>query len=169
MTVSRVLRPLAPALLAVAVVSVSGCSWFHKGQPRGDYKLSPQERPLEVPPDLNMPSTAGAMQVPSPEAGSAAPAQAPSSSAFTAAGTRDEVFTKLGTSLGGIDGVAITSKAQILGTYEVSYQGASFLVRVTDGQQGALVSAVDARGLAANGPEATRLMATLKNQLGGGH
>ncbi|MFT4197556.1 MAG: hypothetical protein QM601_06555 [Pseudoxanthomonas sp.] len=166
MSVSRLARPLAPALLALAVLSVSGCFWFHKG-PRGDYLLSEQERPLEVPPDLNQPNTAGAMQVPSTATGATAtPAQA--SSTFAVAGSRDEVFTKLGTSLGGIDGATVTSQAQLLGTYEVSYQGASFLLRVTAAEAGgATVSAVDARGLPANGPEVTRLMATLKNRLGG--
>ena len=57
---SSLVRPLALVLL---VVSVAGCSWFKKGA-KGDYALAPEARPLEVPPDLNLPNTSGAMQVP---------------------------------------------------------------------------------------------------------
>ena len=63
---SPFLRPLAFAVLAIAVLGVSGCKWFKKGNP--DYALSAEARPLEVPPDLNLPNTAGAMKLP-PAAG----------------------------------------------------------------------------------------------------
>jgi uncharacterized lipoprotein len=63
MRVSRLSRVVVPVVLAISIVGLSGCKWFHKG-PKGDYALSEQERPLEVPPDLNLPNTAGAMQVP---------------------------------------------------------------------------------------------------------
>ena len=59
---SSVLRPLSLAVLAVAVVGVSGCKWFKKDSP--EYAMSEETRPLEVPPDLNLPSTAGAMKLP---------------------------------------------------------------------------------------------------------
>ncbi|HYM85835.1 MAG TPA: hypothetical protein VET30_03785, partial [Pseudoxanthomonas sp.] len=55
------LRPLALAALAIAVLGAGGCKWFRKGNP--DYALSAETRPLEVPPDLNLPSTAGAMKL----------------------------------------------------------------------------------------------------------
>ena len=71
---SSLVRPLALVLL---VVSVAGCSWFKKGA-KGDYALAPEARPLEVPPDLNVPNTSGAMQVPNvgpaASAGAATPA-----------------------------------------------------------------------------------------------
>ena len=63
---SSILRPLSLAVLAVAVLGVSGCKWFKKGSP--DYAMSEETRPLEVPPDLNLPSTAGAMKLPPSEA-----------------------------------------------------------------------------------------------------
>lgn len=169
MRASRVTRPLALVLLASAVVAASGCSWFRKG-PRGDYALSPEQRPLEVPPDLNLPSTAGAMQIPPPAtAQPAAGATAPSGVGFNIAnGTRDEVFARVGSALEELEGVQIASKAQLLGTYDVAYQGANFLVRISAAGSGAYVSAVDPRGTPATGAAPNKLMAELKQALGGG-
>ncbi|WP_175485525.1 hypothetical protein [Pseudoxanthomonas sp. GM95] len=153
----------------MSIVGLSGCKWFHKG-PKGDYALEAQARPLEVPPDLNVPSTAGAMQVPTVAAGAAASGAAPAAantSGFNVAGKRDDVFAKLGVALGTVDGLTIASSAQLLGSYDISYQGVSFLVRVSEIASGVYVSAVDPRGVPANGPESTRLMAELKNKLGG--
>jgi len=166
---SSLSRPLALALLAVAVTGVSGCKWVSKGA-KGDYALSPEARPLEVPPDLNLPSTAGAMQI--PQAGSSQPAAtasgaapAASSSGFNVAGTRDEVFAKVGQALEGIDGVTVASRAQLLGTYDVAYGGSNFLVRITGVEAGAYVSAVDPRGLPASGEAPTRLLSELRAKL----
>ncbi|MEJ1098672.1 MULTISPECIES: hypothetical protein [unclassified Pseudoxanthomonas] len=171
---SSLSRSLALALLAVSVAGLSGCKWFKKGA-KGDYALSPETRPLEVPPDLNLPSTSGAMQIPA--AGGQATAATPSASAsaaapaasggFNVAGSRDEVFAKVGDALGSIEGVNIASRAQLLGTYDVAYEGSNFLVRVVGVEAGAYVSAVDPRGLPATGEAPTKLMAALKAKLGG--
>lgn len=159
---SSLVRPLALVLL---VVSVAGCSWFKKGA-KGDYALAPEARPLEVPPDLTLPSTSGAMQVPT--AGQATSSSvAPAAGGFNVAGSRDEAFARVGDALAGVDGVTIASRAQLLGTYDVSYEGASFLVRVAAVEAGAYVSAVDPRGLPATSPAATKLLAALKAKLGG--
>src|SRR3546814_11436364 len=56
------IRFLAAAALAVAVLGASGCSWIRKGDEL--YAQSPENRPLEVPPDLNLPDTSGAMKLP---------------------------------------------------------------------------------------------------------
>jgi len=158
---SSLVRPLALVLL---VVSVAGCSWFKKGA-KGDYALAPEARPLEVPPDLTLPNTSGAMQVPA--AGQVGPAAAPAAGGFNVAGSRDEAFTRVGEALAGVEGVTIASRAQLLGTYDVSYEGASFLVRVSAVEAGAYVSAVDPRGLPATSPAAVKLLAALKAKLGG--
>ncbi|HJS35739.1 MAG TPA: hypothetical protein VJ766_09620 [Pseudoxanthomonas sp.] len=160
---SSLVRPLALVLL---VVSVAGCSWFKKGA-KGDYALAPEARPLEVPPDLNLPNTSGAMQIPAAGAATAATAAPAAAGGFTVAGTRDEVFTRVGEALAGVDGATIASRAQLLGTYDVSYEGASFLVRVSGVEAGAYVTAVDPRGLPATSPAATKLLAALKAKLGG--
>lgn len=158
---SSLVRPLALALL---VVSVAGCSWFKKGA-RGDYALAPEARPLEVPPDLNLPNTSGAMQVPAASQGTSS--AAPTAGGFSVAGSRDDAFTRVGEALAGVEGVTIASRAQLLGTYDVSYEGASFLVRVSAVDAGAYVSAVDPRGLPATSPAATKLLSALKARLGG--
>jgi hypothetical protein len=162
---SSFLRPLALATLAIAVLGVSGCKWFRKGNP--DYALSAETRPLEVPPDLNLPNTAGAMKLPAVGAApTASQTAAASATGFNVAGTREEVFAKVGDALGGIEGLTIASKAQLLGSYDVAYEGSNFLVRVVGVEAGAYVSAVDPRGLPAAG-SAPKLIAALKAKLGG--
>lgn len=117
---------LSLALLATATVAAtSGCSWFHKGA-RGDYALAPEARPLEVPPDLNLPDTSGAMKVPTlastTQQQTNTPPSASANSGFTVPGERDEVFGKVGAALADIPGLTIASKAQMLGSYDVSYE-----------------------------------------------
>ncbi len=167
---SRLARASTAALLAFTVTAtLGGCSWF--GGAKGDYALSPEARPLEVPPDLNQPDSSGAMALP-PAAGQArpqAPAAAPaaSPSGFTVSGSRDDVFAKVGTALEAIDGLTIASRAQLLGTYDVNYQGADFLVRVVGVEGGVYVSAVDPRGLPANAEAPLKVVATLQAALAG--
>ena len=162
---SPFLRPLAFAVLAIAVLGVSGCKWFKKGNP--DYALSAEARPLEVPPDLNLPNTAGAMKLPpaagqvSEQAGAVA-----SATGFNVAGPRDEVFAKIGAALDGTDGVTIANRSQLLGTYDVTYEDSNFLVRAVAVEAGTYVSAIDPRGLPATG-SAPKLIAALKAKLGG--
>lgn len=159
------LRPLAFAALAIAMLGLSGCKWFKKGNP--DYALSAETRPLEVPPDLNLPNTAGAMKLP-PAAGevSTQAGAVASTTGFNLAGPRDEVYARIGVALGAINGVAIASQSQLLGTYDVSYEGSNFLVRAVAVEAGTYVSAIDPRGLPAAGP-APKLIAELKAKLGG--
>lgn len=169
-TVSTV-RVLSLALLATtAVAATSGCSWFHKGA-RGDYALPAEQRPLEVPPDLNLPDTSGAMKVPtlasSTQAAPAAGASATSNSGFVVAGGKDAVFAKVGDALADIPGLTIASKAQMLGSFDVTYEGTSFLVRVVATEAGSYVSAVDPRGMPATTESPVKLIATLKSKLGG--
>lgn len=162
---SPFLRPLAFAALAIAVLGVTGCKWFRKGNP--DYAMSAETRPLEVPPDLNLPNTAGAMKLP-PVGGQVAATQSAAASAtgFNVAGPRDEVFAKVGEALAGVDGLTIATRAQLLGSYDVNYEGSNFLVRVVAVEAGSYVSAVDPRGLPAAG-SAPKLIAALKAKLGG--
>lgn len=162
---SSFLRPLAFAVLAIAVLGVSGCKWFKKGNP--DYALSAEARPLEVPPDLNLPNTAGAMKLPSAAGQVSAQAGAvASTTGFNVAGPRDEVFVKIGAALDGTDGVTVANRSQLLGTYDVTYEGSNFLVRAVAVEAGTYVSAIDPRGLPATG-SAPKLIAALKAKLGG--
>lgn len=159
----RLAAPLAAALL---VVFVSGCSIFGKKDEL--YTQSAESRPLEVPPDLDRPSADRAMALPGTAAsvsasgmtntggGSAAPI------GFNATGDRDAIFAKVGEVLGATSGVTVVNRAQILGTYDVDYMGAKFLVRVTKVGDGVYVSAVDPRGLPPSGEAPARLIGALK-------
>ena len=175
----RRLNVAVAGALAITLLATSGCSWFRKGDAL--YAQSPESRPLEVPPDLDLPRTDGAAPQgsvtasgqaiatqapasPGATAGAAAPAQA---AGFTTAGTRDEVYARVGELLDGIEGVEIASRAELLGAYDVNYEGANFLVRVSEVQAGAYVSAVDPRGMPATGDAPARLIAALQGAIGG--
>lgn len=165
----HVLRPLVFAIVVVAVAGTAGCHWFKKDSP---YQQSAESRPLEVPPDLDLPNTQGAMQIPgdAPQSvtrSSLAPSATAATTGFTMAGERDEAFARVGDALAAQAGVVIASKAQLLGTYDVSYEGANFLVRVTKVDAGVYVSAVDPRGMPASAEAPVKLIAALKAALGG--
>ena len=89
------------------------------------------------------------------------------STGFTAAGSRDEVFNKVGEALAAIDGVNVASRAQLLGAFDVNYGGSNFLVRISAVEAGAYVSAVDPRGLPATGEAPAKVIAALKAAIGG--
>jgi uncharacterized lipoprotein len=152
-----------------AVLATSGCSWFHKENKL--YAGDPMSRPLEVPPDLDLPQTEGAMAVPGGAV--AASATAPSApgptvaNGFTMAGSRDDVFAKVGEALGKVEGLTIASRAPALGAYDVSVAGSNFLVRVNTVEAGVYVSAVDPRGEPATGEAAMKVIAAVKAALGG--
>jgi uncharacterized lipoprotein len=160
-------RGALAVLIVTAVVAAPGCSWFRK--PNKLYAQDAQSRPLEVPPDLDMPRTDAAVSVPEAAVTASGSATVAPTAAlgFNVAGTRDEVFAKVGDALAAIEGVNIASRAQLLGAYDVSYKGANFLVRVSEVQGGAYVSAVDPRGTAVTGEGPTQLIGTLKTAMSG--
>ena len=163
-------RSVLPAAALVLATAVSGCGWFH----HDNVFAQPEDsRPLEVPPDLDAPNTDGAMQLPDAAPRSVsrssmgASPSAPSVSGFNVPGDTGDVFTKVGEVLAATPGVTIASRAQVLGVYDVGYEGSNFLVRVTGVQGGAYVSAVDPRGVPSTSAGAVKLVAALKAALGG--
>lgn len=167
MSMPRSSRTAAAALLAVAAFGSAGCHWFHRGETDA-YRNSPESRPLEVPPDLDQPDTSSAMGVPS-AAGSTMRSQvgAQSAGGFTVPGQRDAVFAKVGDALAAIPGVTIATRAPLLGSYDVNYEGSDFLVRLVQNGDNVQLSAVDPRGVAATGPSQQKLLAAIKTALGG--
>lgn len=161
------LRASFVVALAFAIIATSGCSWFRRNNP---YNKSAEARPLEVPPDLDRPGTQGAIVDGSTSVSRStmtAPAAAAASVGFATSGERDAVFARVGELLAGTQGLTITSKAELLGVYDVNYEGSNFLVRVSKTDQGSYVSAVDPRGQAAAGEGPAKLIAALKAGLGG--
>ena len=167
MSTFRPSRTAAVALLAVAVLGTAGCHWFRRGDTEA-YRNSPESRPLEVPPDLDQPDTSNAMALPA-GGGSVMRSQVGAQQApgFTVPGQRDAVFAKVGDALAAIPGLTIATKAQLLGTYDVSFEGSDFLVRLVQNGDNVQVSTVDPRGVAANGPAQLKLLGALKTALGG--
>jgi uncharacterized lipoprotein len=160
-------RPLLLAVLAVAVLGGAGCSWFHK-KTRGVYAMDESQRPLEVPPDLSLPSTTGAVALPALASAQAAGAAqvADNRYGFTLAESDSEkVYARVGELLGGIAGLTVANRAPLLGAYDVSYQGSNFLVRVAKTASGTAVSAIDPRGQFAQGEGPAAVVATLKQGL----
>jgi uncharacterized lipoprotein len=165
-------KPLLAAVLAVAVLGTSSCGWFRKDAQV--YRMSAESRPLEVPPDLDRPDSAGAItptqstpqSVLRSEVGASAAASTPAGIGFAVAGSRAEVYARVGAALEAIDGVTIASRAELLGSYDVNYRGSDFLVRVTPAQDGSYVSAVDPRGVQATGDAPVALISALRAALG---
>jgi uncharacterized lipoprotein len=148
----RTTTPLVAGLIAVALVSASGCSWFRS---HNDYSRTAENRPLEVPPDLDRPETANSLPLPSAQGlgGTAA-----SPVGFVVADSPANVFARLGTVLATIEGVTVTGKAESLGSYDVAYQGQNFLVRVEETGGQSRISAISASGqLLRAGPAAVLL------------
>ena len=165
-TLPMIPRAMLAATLAAALVATAGCSWFRKSDEL--YAADPADRPLEVPPPLPAAGEAQASgSVTASSVVQARRAAAPSALGFNAQGSRDEVFARIGQALEGIEGVTVVSRAQLLGAYDVDYQGSNFLVRVSEIDGGAYVSAVDPRGVPASGDAPAELVRALQAALGG--
>jgi hypothetical protein len=127
---------------------------------------------MPLPPDLNVPAGQAAATaavasstLASQAARPAANPAAANNAGFTVPGTKEEVFAKVGTALESVEGVKIASKAQLLGSYDVAFEGSDFLVRVVAVDAGAYVSAVDPRGMPATAAAPTKLLGELKAKL----
>lgn len=170
---SPLFRPLLIGAVAIAMLSQSGCAWTRsKLGMDAKYQDSVQNQPLEVPPGLDTPPTLGAITVPDlgPNAGSASIAEgAPAASAvatFTLADNLDSAWRRIGIALGKIDGASNVQPSQALSSYEVTFQGATMLVRAqtVDGQTQVVALGPDGKALG-TGP-AAQLLGLLKARLG---
>ncbi|MFZ5639044.1 MAG: hypothetical protein ACOY82_20950 [Pseudomonadota bacterium] len=154
--------------LSAAVLGASGCSWFRK---KDYYAVEESQRPLEFPPSFDageaersLATTASGSVT---RSSLSAPTPAGRTLGFSVSGDRASVFARVGEALAATPDVAIASRAQVLGAYDVDYQGQKFLIRITEAEGRSTVSAVDPRGLPADNDGAARLIASLKAALGG--
>lgn len=154
------MRPLLFCAVALALVSAtSGCNWF---KARSSYNQSVENRPLEVPPDLDLPNTSGASTMP---AASGIGAPRPAATDIRLTDSASVAYPKIGQALEGISDVTINGRAEALNSYDVTYQGQSFLVRVLDAGGGSRLIALSADGrMLSSGPAAT-LLAAIKAKL----
>lgn len=162
---SHLARRLLVAGLAASLVATSGCGWFRSST---GYETSRETRPLEVPPDMTAPVTDPTMQVPSvprAPAGAQQPAAGGAVSSFELADEAGETWRRVGVALERIEGVTIVNRAQMLGSYELRYQGESFLLRVQGDGERSTVSSVNASGQTVSTGPATELMGLLRQRL----
>jgi len=156
---SRALQ--AVVLASVVAVMATGC--FSKGT-RDDFALPADQRPLEIPPALVEGAAAPVTGAPAPLV---APAANTAGNGFTVPGERDAVYARVGQVLEGVDGLQIASRAQLLGSYDVAFQGENFLVRLVAVEAGVYISAVDPRGMPANSDAAKAVIGQLQAALAG--
>jgi uncharacterized lipoprotein len=151
-------RPLLAGAIVVALLGSSGCRWFHGS----DYTRSVENRPLEVPPDLNAPSTTNALPLP---AASGLGSDRPMVAGFVVPDSPDNTWTRIGAVLPTIEGVAIIGSAQSLGSYDLSYQGQNFQLRIEDTAGQSRVSAISASGHVLRAGPGSILLDLIKSKL----
>jgi uncharacterized lipoprotein len=160
----RLPRSLIIGAVVVALASTSGCHWVKSTfSGKDDYTRSRESRPLEVPPDLSTPDTSNAMSVPS--ASGLSSGTATGEGGFTVAGAATDNWPRIGTILEGTEGVVINGRAEALSSYDVSYQGQDFLIRVEDASGQSHVTAISSNGQILRAGPASILLALVKSKL----
>ena len=158
---SRITRSLLLGAVVVAFASAgSGCSWLKE---KTNYTASKESQPLEVPPGLSLPDTSTAT-VPAVTTASGV-AVGGTATDINLAGSATDLYPKIGAALESISGVTIKGRSEALGSYDVNYQGADFLVRVQDSNGGSRLMALSPDGRFLTGGAAAALMAQVKSKL----
>lgn len=156
-------------LVVGTLVATSGCGWFRRSNEL--YAMAPEDRPLEVPPEMvpvdGLGEDGGVGTVTASGTVAAAQQSRQAVTGFVVQAERSDVFAAVDATLSRMEGVEITSRAELLGAFDLQYQGNNFLVRVTEAADGVQVSAVDPRGAPATGPAVEALMATLEAEVAG--
>jgi len=173
---SSIGRALLATTLAAALLAGTGCRFMHRSDgsmrflPRShnaDYKKSRENRPLEVPPDLDTPATDPAMQI--PRGGSTVGASTPAAavaSGFIVSDTPAGAWDRMGKALDRIGGVTVTQRTQLLNSYEVQFKGATLLIRAAPEGGATHVDAVGPDGQPVRTPEALELLNLLRDRIG---
>ena len=152
---------LAGAVLLALASASAGCSWFKN---KSNYDKSVETQPLEVPPGLDLPDTT--MSTSLPPVGNATGAQTAASSDLQLSDSATDAYPKIGAALEGIEGVVVNGRAEALGSYDVTYQGQNFLVRVQDSTGGgSRLMALSPDGRILTSGPAAALMAAIKAKL----
>lgn len=169
MTSCSVKRPLLGGLaLALVASSLSGCAWF-RGKDDA-YLASRESRPLEVPPDLVLPASSAALQIPAAPASASIPGETPPAAfgpadGFDVEDTAENAFRRVGLALARIEGVA-SAPVAALNSHEVTFRGETFLIRLVPQDGRVRVDAISAEGTPLRGGAAGELLAQLKARVG---
>ena len=163
---SRAIKVAIVIAVSVTVIGASGCRWFRKNDA---YATTPDQRPLEFPPAFD--ETEAERSLATTASGSVTrsslPGAEPATRAlgFSVPGDRATVFARVGEVLAATPGLTIASRAQLLGVFDVDYEGQKFLIRISEGSSGSNVSAVDPRGQPADNAAASKVIAALQAAL----
>ncbi|MCX7043783.1 MAG: hypothetical protein NT117_14285 [Gammaproteobacteria bacterium] len=163
----RLMRTLMVGAVVLTLASAgAGCSWF-KSKSKTNYTASKESQPLEVPPGLNLPDTSGATALPSVSSASASGAVSRSgvASDISLVGNAATNYPRIGAALESIEGVVINGRAEALGSFDVSYQGESFLIRVQDNAGASRLIALSPDGRILTRGPAAALLAAIKAKL----
>jgi hypothetical protein len=166
----KILSDAAKLVLLVAIVATmlgaSGCRLFRS---KDYYAMETDKRPLEFPPafdpaeaERSLATTASGSVTRSSLAGTEPGARA---LGFSVAGDRATTFARVGELLAATPGLTIASRAQLLGAYDVDYEGQKFLIRINESTEGSNVSAVDPRGVPADNAAASKLITALRAEM----
>ena len=172
-------------LLILMIALTAGCGWFGGNKRKvAAYELAPEARPLELPPDLDMPMANPEMVIPvvppgpvgtgpappirgvgTPAAAAAAGVTIAGVTDFTLEDSKANAFRRIGLALGRVEGVHTASSSELLGTFEVQYLGQDFLIRIEEAEVGVRVDAVTTDGREISTGPASQLLAQLKQRL----
>ena len=159
----RLMRSLLVGAVVLSLASAgAGCSWF-KSKNKSNYTASKESQPLEVPPGLSLPDTSAATALPS--LSNSGVSRSGVASDISLSGTAEANYPKIGAALEGINGVVINGRAEALGSFDVTYQGQSFLVRVQNSSSGSRLIALSPDGRILTTGPAAALMAAIKAKL----
>lgn len=163
---SRAARIAIVVAMSAAVIGASGCSWFRK---KDLYSMDTDQRPLEFPPafdaaeaERSLATSASGSVTRSSLSGAGSAAR---TLGFNVPGDRASVFARVGELLGATPGLTIASRAQLLGAFDVDYEGQKFLIRISEASSGSNVSAVDPRGQPADNAAASKVIDALRAAL----
>jgi len=158
---TRAIRPLllvGVASLAIVMAS-SGCSWVRN---KTHYQASKEANPLEVPPEMDKPDTSSATSLPT--VGAMTASQTQDAMAGRLSVSAADAYPKIGELLAATPGVTVNGKAEALSSYDVTYKGESFLLRVLDATGGSRLVALSPDGRMLNSGSAAELMAAIKSK-----
>lgn len=159
----RLMRTLMVGAVVLALASAStGCGWF-KSKNKSNYTTSKESQPLEVPPGLDLPDTTGATGLPSVSTGTGS--RSGVASDITLLGNATTNYPRIAAALESIEGVVINGRAEALGSFDVTYQGQNFLVRVQDSASASRLFALSPDGRILTSGSAAALLAAIKAKL----
>lgn len=145
MSASRITRPLILGAVALALVSAGGCSWMKGKDKQQPYQKSTESRPLEVPPDLTVPDTSAATNLPA--ASLLGGPRSANSNGFVVDGDVKSVWERVGKAIDGVAGASVTGRAEAITSYDVTFEGQSFLLRVEAAGNQSRISAISPDGM----------------------